>query len=143
MDETREKDFDIVHNSDLDEFLDLPPEFCQYRDEGCELFDACLECPFPHCLLEEKGASKRKLKQIRALQISGKHRGGRNDIATLGAMFGVSHRTARRALKEARVMPRARGRNSRRNSFAPPLAEEDDSGTGKAPPGSNRVGRIF
>ena len=26
--------------------LDLRPEFCQYRDEGCELAGSCLNCPF-------------------------------------------------------------------------------------------------
>ncbi|MFH1031210.1 MAG: hypothetical protein V1767_01365 [Chloroflexota bacterium] len=31
-----------------DEFeLDLPPEFCQYRDEGCEVATSCLRCPLP------------------------------------------------------------------------------------------------
>ena len=27
--------------------IDLPPEFCRYRDEGCELAESCLDCPFP------------------------------------------------------------------------------------------------
>ncbi len=32
---------------------DLKPEYCQYRDEGCEYARACLECPFPQCLYDE------------------------------------------------------------------------------------------
>ena len=26
--------------------LDLRPEFCHYRDEGCDLAKSCLNCPF-------------------------------------------------------------------------------------------------
>ena len=26
---------------------DLPPEYCHYRDEGCDLAESCLDCPFP------------------------------------------------------------------------------------------------
>ena len=25
--------------------LDLPPEYCHYRDEGCDLADSCLDLP--------------------------------------------------------------------------------------------------
>ena len=30
--------------------LDLPPEYCHYRDEGCDLADSCLNCPLPRCI---------------------------------------------------------------------------------------------
>jgi len=33
--------------------LDLPPEYCHYRDEGCEFATSCLNCPFPQCLYDE------------------------------------------------------------------------------------------
>ncbi len=29
--------------------LDLPPEYCHYRDEGCDLAGFCLNCPLPIC----------------------------------------------------------------------------------------------
>ncbi len=32
---------------------DLPPEYCRYRDEGCDLADSCLDCPFPQCIYEQ------------------------------------------------------------------------------------------
>ena len=31
---------------------DLPPEYCQYRDEGCRYSLSCLRCPYPFCLQE-------------------------------------------------------------------------------------------
>ncbi len=38
---------------------DLKPEYCHYRDEGCEYAKACLECPFPQCLYDEPGGRQR------------------------------------------------------------------------------------
>ncbi len=32
---------------------DLVPEYCQYQDEGCELAQSCLNCPFPSCIYDE------------------------------------------------------------------------------------------
>ena len=32
---------------------DLPPEYHHYRDEGCEMADSCLNCPFPQCIYDE------------------------------------------------------------------------------------------
>ncbi len=37
------------------ERLDLPPEYCQYRDDGCELAGSCLKCPFKRCIHDEPG----------------------------------------------------------------------------------------
>ncbi|MFC2011982.1 hypothetical protein ACFLVU_02510 [Chloroflexota bacterium] len=35
--------------------LDLPPEYCHYRDEGCDLAESCLNCPFARCVYDEPG----------------------------------------------------------------------------------------
>jgi len=32
---------------------DLKPEYCHYKDEGCEYARSCLECPYPQCLYDE------------------------------------------------------------------------------------------
>jgi len=48
---------------------DLPPEFCRYRDEGCELADSCLNCPFPQCIYEQPRGKQRWLKKARDLEI--------------------------------------------------------------------------
>ena len=43
--------------------LDLPPEFCQYRDEGCEFASSCLNCPLPVCVYEEPAGKERLMKK--------------------------------------------------------------------------------
>jgi len=42
-DEELERDRD----EDKENEPDLPPEYCHYRDEGCEFLDSCLNCPLP------------------------------------------------------------------------------------------------
>ena len=79
--------------------LDLPPEYCHYRDEGCEFGVSCLNCPFPRCIYDEPGGKQRWLKGqrnreiVRQLYIEGK---GERELAE---MFGVSLRTVQRVLK--------------------------------------------
>ncbi len=34
--------------------LDLPPEYCHYRDEGCEFADSCLNCPLSRCIYDDR-----------------------------------------------------------------------------------------
>ena len=36
--------------------LDLPPEYCHYRDNGCDLADSCLNCPLPNVFMRSMGA---------------------------------------------------------------------------------------
>jgi hypothetical protein len=79
--------------------LDLPPEFCRYRDEGCEYARSCLCCPFPQCLYDEPRGRQRWLKGLRNREINKLYNGGRK-IKELALMFGVSQRTIQRVLKE-------------------------------------------
>ena len=78
---------------------DLPPEFCSYRDEGCEYSSSCLQCPFPDCIQDVPGGARRMLKKTRNRYIRALvSRGWKTpDIATL---FKVSLRTVLRACKE-------------------------------------------
>jgi hypothetical protein len=48
---------------------DQPPEFCHYRDEGCELAQSCLNCPFPQCVYEQPRGRRRWLKKARDKEI--------------------------------------------------------------------------
>jgi hypothetical protein len=48
---------------------DLPPEFCHYRDEGCDLAASCLNCPYPQCIYEQLGGRQRWLKMARNREI--------------------------------------------------------------------------
>ncbi|MBI4303304.1 MAG: helix-turn-helix domain-containing protein [Chloroflexi bacterium] len=78
---------------------DLPPEYCHYRDEGCELSGSCLSCPFPRCIYDERGGKQRWAKRLRAREMARLFAEGKG-IRELALMFGVSRRTVQRALKE-------------------------------------------
>jgi len=79
--------------------VDLPPEYCQYQDEGCEFSSQCLNCRLPVCIYEEPGGKQRFLKRRRALEMARLHRQGNKTVRELASMFGVSVRTVQRALK--------------------------------------------
>jgi hypothetical protein len=82
--------------------VDLRPEFCNYKDEGCELADSCLNCPFSRCIFDERAGKQRWLKGRRAKEISRLHIVEGKKLKELAAMFGVSERTVQRALKKAK-----------------------------------------
>jgi hypothetical protein len=77
---------------------DLKPEFCHYRDEGCEYAKACLDCPFPQCLFDEPRGRQQWMKQTRDREIKRLFDTG-SKVKELAALFGVSERTIQRALK--------------------------------------------
>jgi hypothetical protein len=77
---------------------DLPPEYCRYRDEGCEYAESCLACPFEQCLYDEPRGRQRWLKARRNKEINRLFTGGW-EMKELALLFGVSLRTIQRALK--------------------------------------------
>ena len=77
---------------------DLKPEFCHYKDEGCEYAQSCLECSFPQCLYDEPRGRQRWLKELRNKEINKLFSTGWK-AKELGLLFGVSQRTIQRALK--------------------------------------------
>jgi hypothetical protein len=77
---------------------DLPPEFCHYRDEGCEYAKSCLACPFPQCLYDEPRGRQHWLKDRRNKEIKRLFSDGWK-VSELSPLFGVSQRTIQRALK--------------------------------------------
>lgn len=84
---------------------DLPPEYCHYRDEGCEFADSCLNCPFPQCLYDEPGGKQRWLKERRNKEIARLFGGGGWGVKELASLFGLSQRTIQRALKSTLATP--------------------------------------
>lgn len=78
--------------------IDLPPEYCHYKDEGCEFLDNCLNCPLLQCLYYEPRGKQRWLKELRNRQIERMYRDGWK-IKELAVMLGLSWRTIQRALK--------------------------------------------
>ena len=77
---------------------DLPPEYCRYKDEGCEYAQSCLACPFPQCLYDEPRGRQRWLKELRNKEINKLFNSGWK-IKELALLFGISLRTIQRALK--------------------------------------------
>jgi hypothetical protein len=77
---------------------DLLPEFFRYKDEGCDLAAACLNCPFPQCIYEQPGGRQRWLKMTRNREIIRLFTREGKEIKELALMFGVSTRTVQRAL---------------------------------------------
>ena len=82
--------------------LDLPPEYCHYRDDGCDLADSCLNCPFPKCIYEELGGRQRWLKGLRDKEMARLFSTEEKGIKELALIFGVSQRTVQRALKRVK-----------------------------------------
>ncbi len=79
--------------------MDLPPEYCHYRDEGCELADSCLNCPFAKCIYDEPGGKQSWLKRVRAIEMTKLFTIDGKGVKELSQMFGISRRTVQRALK--------------------------------------------
>ena len=89
--------------------LDLPPEYCRYQDDGCELATAhlgrkasCLNCPFAKCIYDEPRGRQHYVKTLRDRKIVRLFNSEGKEIKELALMFGVSQRTVQRALKRAR-----------------------------------------
>jgi hypothetical protein len=87
---------------------DLPPEYCHYRDEGCEFSDSCLNCPFLQCLYDEPRGKQRWLKELRDKQIARLFSGGDWGVKELALLFGLSQRTIQRALKSTLLISSSR-----------------------------------
>jgi len=80
---------------------DLSPEYCHYQDEGCELADSCLNCPFPKCIYGQLGGKQQWLKGQRDEEIIKLLKTEGKGVAELASIFGISQRTVQRALKRS------------------------------------------
>ena len=90
---------------DQNEELDLPPEYCHYRDEGCELSASCLNCPLEKCVYDEPGGTRHLLKKERDQQIARLFTIEGKKVKELALMYGLSQRTVQRALKNSSTIP--------------------------------------
>jgi len=87
--------------------LDLPPEYTNYRDEGCDVaFEyvghsiGCLNCPFPRCIYEQPRGRQRWVKGRRNEEIMRQFVEEKRGVKELATIFGVSRRTVQRVLKK-------------------------------------------
>jgi len=71
-------------------------EYANWKDCGCDLHPACLECPLPKCIEEEpRGRQKRRL-DFRAEAMKEMREQGKN-AREIAEAFHVSERTVQRA----------------------------------------------
>ena len=82
--------------------LDLPPEYCHYRDEGCDLAGSCLNCPLPRCIYDQGGGKQRWLKKSRDREITRLAVTDGKGVKELATIFRISQRTVQRALKRVK-----------------------------------------
>ena len=85
--------------TDQNNEVDLPPEYCHYRDEGCEFASSCLNCPFARCVYDEHGGRQRHTKRLRNSEMARLFTKEGKGVRELALMFGISQRTVQRALK--------------------------------------------
>ncbi len=85
-----------------DNELDLTPEYCCYKDEGCDLASSCLNCPFPQCLYEQPRGRQCWLKRLREKTMLRLFTDSEKGVKELATTFGISRRTVQRVLKRAR-----------------------------------------
>ena len=76
---------------------DLLPGEVNWRDEGCELFPSCLNCPLPRCIEEEPRGKQRSSMSGRARRMAELRRDGKS-IKEIAVLFEVSKRTVQRGL---------------------------------------------
>jgi DNA-binding CsgD family transcriptional regulator len=78
--------------------LDLLPDEVEWRDQGCEFFPSCLNCPLPKCVEDEPRGQQRLRMAARKRRMEDLRRMGKS-VKEIAGLFGVSRRTVQRALE--------------------------------------------
>ncbi|MFC1914375.1 hypothetical protein ACFLXF_03790, partial [Chloroflexota bacterium] len=94
-------DSDSLQEDVFERESDLPPEYCHYKDDGCELATSCLNCPMAQCVYDEPGGKQRQLKRLRDKEIVRLFSQESKGVRELALMFSLSDRTIQRALKNS------------------------------------------
>jgi hypothetical protein len=79
---------------------DLLLEEDECRDQGCDLFPSCLNCPLRRCRYDERGG-RTATNELRDEEILRLKDEGKN-VNELAGLFGISKRTVHRILRRAR-----------------------------------------
>ncbi len=82
--------------------IDLRPEFCFYKDEGCKLAKSCLKCPFPRCVDDQLRGRRKWLREHRDKEIVRLRIVEKKLIREIAADLNVTKRTVYNALKAYR-----------------------------------------
>ena len=71
----------------------------EWRDEGCEFFLSCLNCPLPKCVEDEpRGLQRLRMAARKRRMVELRRRG--KSVKEIAELFGVSRRTVQRAFKK-------------------------------------------
>jgi hypothetical protein len=84
--------------SSSDEPVDLLPEYCEYKDEGCSHAPSCLNCPLPRCVLDLPGGRQKRSLTRRNAEIVRLFTLEKKTFKEIAALFKISQRTVIRAL---------------------------------------------
>ena len=101
---------ELPENHDITQ--DLLPEQIRYKDEGCDLANSCLNCPYEECIYDKPGGKRHRKKKERSAEMIRLYNEEGKAIKELAAIYGVSKRTVQRALKFARSTADNNGRNT-------------------------------
>jgi len=82
---------------------DTLPEHTLYRDEGCELASACLNCPLPVCKYDDPEWVRRRKTLSRDSAVIEARHVKRLSVPAIARRFGVSTRTVHRILSASRA----------------------------------------
>ena len=99
-DAAEKKTDELPENHDM--IQDLLPELIRYKDEGCDLAESCLNCPYEECIYDKPGGKRHRKKKERSAEMIRLYDEEGKEIKELAAIYGVSKRTVQRALKFAR-----------------------------------------
>ena len=80
---------------------DLFPEEHEYRDDGCDLFPSCLNCPFPVCRYDEPGTKVHWAKRLRDREVLRSYNKEGTSVKELARRYGLSQRTIYRIIRRA------------------------------------------
>jgi len=78
---------------------DLLPQDIQWRDQGCELYPSCLNCPRSRCIEDEPRGKQKIRLQARAGRMAALRQEGRS-VRQIAELYGVSVRTVQRVLEK-------------------------------------------
>ena len=81
---------------------DALPEHSHYRDDGCDLFAACLTCPLPHCRYDVPGGARAMLNRVRDREIRRMRHENGVPVDEIARHFRLSRRTVFRILQPAK-----------------------------------------
>jgi hypothetical protein len=89
--------------NDNEEIEDLLPEYCHYKDTGCELAKSCLDCPFPDCIHDSYWGLEKRSKEIRNQEIFRLITIEKKTQSEIAELHKISLRSVRRILMQRRT----------------------------------------